>query len=229
MWSLSDFTSTMSGEPATMVEKAVSTLKVRDLLTTTLTRWTSFISLTKTPPEEPRRSAASARSPAPNKGSATPRPITPKARSLPTPLPEMLALPIRAPLLRSAAITANLRTRYPLRVPLRAPRRRAYKPSHYKSLFRISNIIIPHGASLQEETPTATRQCKRKPANVASEHHHRCLLGTIPQRNHARVPVVAPPLHKLPIDFRKTRLDPWDLLSPPYRTPTHSGMVAHHH
>ena len=35
-----------------MVEKAVSTLKVRDLLTITLTRWTSFISLTKTPLEE---------------------------------------------------------------------------------------------------------------------------------------------------------------------------------
>jgi len=41
---------------------AVSTRKVRDLLTMTLTFWTSLISLTMTPPEDTRRSAAAARS-----------------------------------------------------------------------------------------------------------------------------------------------------------------------
>ena len=83
-----------------MVEKAVSTLKVRDLLTITLTRWTSFISLTKTPLEEARRSAAPARSAEPNKASAAPRTITLKARSLPPALletrPPLIPIPLAA-------------------------------------------------------------------------------------------------------------------------------------
>ena len=111
-------------------------------------------------------------------------------------------------------------------LPLRAPRRRAYNLSRYKSLLGISEIIILRAASLQEETLTALRQEPRKLCNVASEHHPRCLLGTIPQQNRAPVPVVSPPLHKLPIDFRKTRSDTWDLLSPFTELPTHSGMVA---
>ena len=90
----------MSGEPATIVEKAVSTLKVRDLLTITLTRWTSLISLTKTPLEEPRRSAAPAPSAEPNKASAAPRTITLKARSLPPALlatrPPLIPFPFAA-------------------------------------------------------------------------------------------------------------------------------------
>src|SRR6266487_383416 len=89
----------MSGEPATIVEKAVSTLKVRDLLRVTLTRWTSFISLTNTPLED-RRSAAPARSAEPNEASATPRAITLKAKSLPPALvetrPPLIQFPLAA-------------------------------------------------------------------------------------------------------------------------------------
>src|SRR5437868_14169071 len=124
----------MSGEPATMVEKAVSTLKVRDLLRVTLTRWTSVISLTKTPLEEPRRSAAPARSTEPNKASAAPRTITLKARSLAPALLETRSLLIRSPF---AAIHGSPPAMYVLGVLtalLHAPRRRAYNPSRYKSL-----------------------------------------------------------------------------------------------
>src|SRR3954453_1806383 len=87
----------MSGAPETMVEKAVSTLKERDLLMVTLTRWTSLISLTKTPLEEARRSAASAPSAQPNKVSAAPRTIPLKATSLPPSLLATRPPPIQFP------------------------------------------------------------------------------------------------------------------------------------
>src|SRR6476620_6061948 len=90
----------MSGEPATIVEKAVSTLKVRDLLRVTLTRWPLVISLTKTPLEDPRRSAAPARSAEPNRASAAPRTIKLKVRSFPPALletrPPLIPFPFAA-------------------------------------------------------------------------------------------------------------------------------------
>src|SRR5258707_9018071 len=82
-----------------MVANGRSTLNERDLLRITLTRWTSFISLTKTPLEEARRSAAPARSAEPNKASAVPRTITLKARSLLPALlesrPPLIPIPLR--------------------------------------------------------------------------------------------------------------------------------------
>src|SRR5438552_12229230 len=101
----------MSGEPATMVEKAVSTLKVRDLLTITLTRWTSDDSLTKTPLEEARRSAAPARSAGPKKASAAERTITLKARSLAAALLEMRPPPIPFPFAAIHRCPRNVRLR----------------------------------------------------------------------------------------------------------------------
>src|SRR5215472_7651173 len=106
MWSLSDFTSAMSGEPATIVAKAASTLKVRDLFKITLTRWTSDDSLTKTPLEETLRPAACARSAEAKKTNAAPTTITPKARSLAPALPELrpplIPFPLAAILLAAA-------------------------------------------------------------------------------------------------------------------------------
>src|SRR6516164_6130033 len=82
-----------------MVEKGVSTLKVRDLLTITRTRWTSDISLTMTPPpEETRRSAAPARSAESNRASPAPRTITLKATSLAPALLERRPPPHTCPL-----------------------------------------------------------------------------------------------------------------------------------
>src|SRR6185295_11761342 len=60
----------------------VSTLKVRDLLRVTLTRWTSPISLTKTPLEEPTRSAATARAAKCAKASTPPKADMLNAKSL---------------------------------------------------------------------------------------------------------------------------------------------------
>src|SRR3954451_19797961 len=87
----------MSGEPETMVEKAVSTLKVRDLLIVTLTRWTSLSSLTKTPLEEARRSPAPAPSAEPSTVSAAPKNIPKKAKNLPPSLLATRPPPIRFP------------------------------------------------------------------------------------------------------------------------------------
>src|SRR6266576_5084358 len=109
----------MSGEPVTIVEKAVSTLKVRDLLRVTLTRWTSFISLTKTPLEEPRRSAAPARSAEPDKVSAAPRAVTLRARSLPPALLEIRPALIRSPSPRFTSVPVNLRPQRPNNSPSR--------------------------------------------------------------------------------------------------------------
>src|SRR5204862_531517 len=81
-----------------MVVNGRSTLKARDLLRTTLTRWTSLISLTKTPLEESRRSAAPA--PSADMASAAPRTITLKARSHPPALlatrPPLISFPFAA-------------------------------------------------------------------------------------------------------------------------------------
>ncbi len=103
-----------------MVEKAESTLNVRDLLTVTLTRWTSLISLTKTPLDEARRSAAPAWSAEPNKASAAPRTNTLKA----SPRPSLLAT--RPPLITFpfAAIHGrprNIRPRRPNKISFAHP------------------------------------------------------------------------------------------------------------
>src|SRR3954447_396576 len=90
-----------------MVEKAVSTLKVRDLLTVNLTRWTSLSSLTKTPLDEARRSAAPAPSAEPSKASAAPRTITFKASRLPPALRTTRPPPIRLPLRRDIRLTPS--------------------------------------------------------------------------------------------------------------------------
>jgi hypothetical protein len=99
----------MSGDPATIVEKAESTLKVLDLLTITLTRWTSLISLTKTPLEELRRSAAPVSSAEPNKASAEPRNTMLKARSPPPALVAMRPPPIRFPFAAIYGCPRNVR------------------------------------------------------------------------------------------------------------------------
>jgi len=159
--------------------KAVSTLKVRDLLTITLTRWTSFISLTKTPPEEARRSAAPAPSAEPNKANAAPRTITLKARSLSPALLETRPPLIPFPSPRYAAVPAMYAFGV-LTTLLRAPRRRAYNLSMINRYLRISfswrgsrptedisvvscrpkcgtTIIIRHAPRLQGATFTGRR------------------------------------------------------------------------
>src|SRR5579863_356729 len=80
-----------------MVANGRSSLNERDLLTTTLTRWTSFISLTKTSLEDDRRSADPARSAEPNTASAAPRAIAHKARRPPPLLLATLPPPILFP------------------------------------------------------------------------------------------------------------------------------------
>src|SRR4051794_2306202 len=110
----------MSGEPDTMVEKAVSTLKVRDLLIVPLTRWTSLISLTKPPLDDPRRSAAPAPSAEPNKASAEPRNTMLKARSVPPPLLATRPPLIRFPFAEISGLPRNVRFGRPNN-PLLAP------------------------------------------------------------------------------------------------------------
>ena len=114
-----------------MVEKAVSTLKVRDLLTVTLTRWTSLISLTKTPLEEPRRSAAPAPSAEPNKANAAPRTIALEARRLPQPCSKRDCQSYYSFSPRYAGAPAMYAS---VSTFLRAPRRRTYSLFHDKSL-----------------------------------------------------------------------------------------------
>src|SRR6476659_221702 len=90
-----------------MVEKAVSTLKVRDLLTITLTRWTSLISLTKTLPDETRRSAALTMPIVLDKTIPAPRAIRLSAKRLPPALPETRPPPTSNPLCRDLRLSPS--------------------------------------------------------------------------------------------------------------------------
>src|SRR5689334_17579434 len=96
------------GEPATIVENGVSTLKVRDLLRVTLIRWTSPISLTKTPLEEPSgRSAATARAAKCARASTPPKADMPNAKSFTPRGPETQPPLIPVPSPQSAATPDN--------------------------------------------------------------------------------------------------------------------------
>src|SRR5690242_12388999 len=98
----------MSGDPAMIVEKAVSTLKVRDLLTVTLTRWTSVDSLTKTLPGETRRSAALAGSFRFNRIGAAPRATKLKAENQSPALHETRPPPTSIPFCRDPRLPRNV-------------------------------------------------------------------------------------------------------------------------
>src|SRR5207248_3037200 len=120
---------------------------------------------------ELRRSAASVRSSDPNKATAAPRPITPKARSLPTLLPETRPPSIRVPPTRSTAVPRKSTCSIS---PESSPQRttsQSLQPIPLQIVISYSQHDIPHSSSLQEETLTALRQGRRKLSNVASEHH----------------------------------------------------------
>src|SRR5258708_1361589 len=102
-----------------MVANGRSTLNERDLLRITLTCWTPFVSLTKTPLEEARRSAAPARSAEPNKASAAPRTSTLKPRSPPALLETRPPLIIPFPFPAIRRCPRNVRLRRPNNSPLR--------------------------------------------------------------------------------------------------------------
>src|SRR5690349_14091948 len=91
----------MCGEPATIGVKGVSTLKVRDLLRVTLTRWTSPGSLTKTPPDPSGPSAATARGAKCAKASTPPKADMLNAKSLtprgPATQPPLILIPSPQP------------------------------------------------------------------------------------------------------------------------------------
>ena len=112
--------------------------------------------------------------------------------------------------------------------PKRSPAyqlRRDYNPSHYKSLFRISNIIplmpppcnkrgLPHRGKSRENLPMLPVSTTLWP------------LRTILPRNRRRVPSADAPVGKFNIAFRKLCSDNWGLPSPALRIATHSRMVA---